>query len=345
MADATTMSSRLTLQDVIRTIPRDCFQPHPGRALGLVTLSLSTTALAYAWLIWNPIGWLLPLAWVFAGTSLTGWFVIAHDCGHRSFSKSTRLNNWLGSLLMLPLLYPFHAWRLGHDHHHRFTNQMQEDNAWRPFRPSEYTCASRGMQVFYRGLRSYFWWVASIAHWAVVHFGLSPVPSHLSAHERQAWRFSVGLVLGFGLIALPSLTYFLGIWGLVKFWVMPWLVYHFWMSTFTLFHHTHPHIPFHEAEAWDPVQAQLSGTVHCQYPFWVEWLCHDINVHIPHHLSTAIPSYHLRRADRALQARFADRMTRTHFNWTLIRSVVQTCHLYDTVRPYLSFRQYHRHSS
>jgi hypothetical protein len=70
---------------------------------------------------------------------------------------------------------------------------------------------------------------------------------------------------------------------------MPWLGYHFWMSTFTVVHHTAPHIPFKPAEQWNAAQAQLSGTVDCEYPRWVEFLCHDISVHVPHHVSSKIP--------------------------------------------------------
>jgi len=44
---------------------------------------------------------------------------------------------------------------------------------------------------------------------------------------------------------------------------------------------SHEDIPFHAADQWQEVSAQLSGTVHCDYPRWVEVLCHDINVHIP----------------------------------------------------------------
>jgi len=33
-------------------------------------------------------------------------------------------------------------------------------------------------------------------------------------------------------------------------------------------HHTAPHIPFRNAEEWNAAQAQLSGTVHCDYPKW-----------------------------------------------------------------------------
>lgn len=40
------------------------------------------------------------------------------------------------------------------------------------------------------------------------------------------------------------------------------------MSTFTMVHHTAPHIPFKPSEEWNAAQAQLNGTVHCDYPSW-----------------------------------------------------------------------------
>lgn len=48
-------------------------------------------------------------------------------------------------------------------------------------------------------------------------------------------------------------------------------------------HHTLPHLPFLPEGQWSDVQARLTMTVHCEYPQWIEFLCHHINVHIPHH--------------------------------------------------------------
>jgi len=89
--------------------------------------------------------------------------------------------------------------------------------------------------------------------------------------ERLWWmqvKISLAAVYAFMAIAFPSLIYFTGITGFFKFWLMPWLGYHFWMSTFTVVHHTAPHIPFKDAKDWDAAQAQLSGTVHCDFPKW-----------------------------------------------------------------------------
>lgn len=58
---------------------------------------------------------------------------------------------------------------------------------------------------------------------------------------------------------LTDCTCCAGISGVLKYWLMPWLGYHFWMSTFTVVHHTAPHIPFKPAEEWNAAKAQLSG--------------------------------------------------------------------------------------
>jgi hypothetical protein len=42
--------------------------------------------------------------------------------------------------------------------------------------------------------------------------------------------------------------------------------------------------------------------VHCDYPALVEFLCHDINVHVPHHVSSKIPWYNLRAATDSLRS-------------------------------------------
>ena len=134
-------------------------------------------------------------------------------------------------------------------------------------------------------MRGWFWWLASIAHWAVLHFNLN----NFEPRDRQKVKRSIALVLAFSAIFFPTLIATTGIWGLVKFWLMPWLGYHFWMSTFTLVHHTVPEIHFASGADWNEAEAQLSGTLHCDYPRWVEVLCHDMNVHVPHHVSVGVP--------------------------------------------------------
>ena len=96
-----------------------------------------------------------------------------------------------------------------------------------------------------------------------------------------------------------------------------------------------------EDSKWQVAIAQLSGTIHCNYPRWVEFLCHDINVHVPHHISTAIPSYNLRMAYRSIQENWAAYLhNECNFSWALVKDVTDKCHLYEEKNCYQSFSEY-----
>jgi len=321
------------LKDIVKTLSQECFEKDRRKAWFSVLISVLAVAIGYVGLISLP-WFLLPIAWIFTGTALTGFFVIAHDCGHRSFAKRRWVNDWVGHILMLPLIYPFHSWRILHDYHHVHTNELHVDNAWQPWTLEDYSSAPGWLRAFYAALRGRLWWLGSIAHWAKLHFDLS----QFAPRDQGKVKVSIAAVAVFAAIFFPTLILTTGIWGFVKFWLMPWLVYHFWMSTFTLVHHTAPNIPFRPTEEWNAAEAQLAGTVHCSYPRWVEILCHDINVHVPHHISVAIPSYNLRLAHQNLKQNWGSEIQEEQFSWALMKKIVDRCHLYHPQSIYQSFK-------
>ena len=110
-------------------------------------------------------------------------------------------------------------------------------------------------------------------------------------------RISVACVYAFIAIGTPLLIRATGLAGLFNYWFIPWLVFHFWVnmhservrtvffffldftaicslscefqfSNVTAINHSSPHIPFKAEDKWSAVQAQFSGTVHCDYPMW-----------------------------------------------------------------------------
>lgn len=327
----------LRLKDILRVLPREVFAKDRRKAWTTLVINVLMVGLGYLGIAAAP-WFLLPVVWVFTGTALTGFFVIGHDCGHRSFANRRWVNDIIGHLAFLPLIFPFHSWRILHNYHHTHTNKLAVDNAWQPWQPESYAQQPAAMKWFYRLImEGRFWWIGSITHWAAIHFNWMK----FEGKQRAQVRLSVLVVLGFAAIAFPTLIATTGIWGFVKFWVVPWLVYHFWMSTFTLVHHTSPDIPFIGADKWNAAQAQLFGTVHCDYPRWVEFLCHDINVHIPHHISTAIPSYNLRLAHRLLKEKWGDELRECRFSWELVTKITDKCHLYSPTDNYQSFTEYH----
>ncbi|MBE9152028.1 fatty acid desaturase [Coleofasciculus sp. LEGE 07092] len=330
-----TTTDTLLLKDILRILPREVFIKNRRKAWTLLLVNVLLVSLGYLGLAIAP--WFcLPPLWIFTGTALTGFFVLGHDCGHRSFANRRWVNDLVGHLMFLPLIYPFHGWRILHNYHHTHTNKLAVDNAWQPFTAEFYTNQTRWLQWLYQGIRGRFWWVGSIAHWAVLHFNWTK----FEGKQRSQVKFSALVVLGFAAIFFPLLIATTGFWGLIKFWFMPWMVYHFWMSTFTIVHHTAPDIPFTPANQWNAAEAQLFGSVHCDYPRWVEFLCHDINVHIPHHVSTAIPSYNLRLAHRALKENWGDNLRECRFSWSLMKQITDQCHLYNSEACYQSFKDY-----
>ena len=331
--DSSSALNDLKISDVVRTLPKSCFQRDWRKAFLSVLITLLSVAIGCTAIVFSP-WFLLPIAWFFTGTAMTGLFVVGHDCGHRSFAKQRWVNDWVGHVMMMPLIYPFHSWRILHDHHHVHTNKLGVDNAWDPWTFETFTSAPPVMKRFYKGMRGAFWWLASIAHWAVLHFNLS----NFAARDRKNIKISVAVVVLFSAAFFPTMYFTVGLWGIVKFWLMPWLGYHFWMSTFTLVHHTVPEVQFQPAHRWSPVPAQLAGTVHCDYPKWVEILCHDINVHVPHHISVAIPSYNLRLAHKSLMANWGEHIHLRQFNWQLMRQISGQCHVFDAQKAYRSFQ-------
>ncbi|HAO09986.1 MAG TPA: fatty acid desaturase [Planktothrix sp. UBA8407] len=339
LASSANSPSNLRLKDIIKSLPREVFLKDQKKAWMTVFINVVLAVAGYFAIAYSP-WFLLPFAWIFTGTALTGLFVIGHDCGHRAFADRRWVNDLVGHIAFLPLIYPFHSWRLGHNHHHKHTNKLTVDNAWEPWKIENYEAASPVVQVAYKLTRGRLWWSGSIFHWAIVHFDWRK----FEGKGREQVKFSSLFVIVCAAIAFPTMIFTLGIWGFVKFWLMPWLVYHFWMSTFTLVHHTAPGIQFKEPQDWDEALAQLSGTVHCNYPAWVEFLCHDINVHIPHHISTAIPFYNLRKAYQSLQDNWGEYLyPESDFSLSLMTDIVDKCHFYDSEKAYTSFTEYNKH--
>jgi omega-6 fatty acid desaturase (delta-12 desaturase) len=331
-------NSDFRLKDIVKTLPRECFQQNSRKAWTQVLLSVLAVGLGYYSLIITP-WFLLPLAWIFTGTALTGFFVIGHDCGHRSFAKRRWVNDLVGHFFMMPLIYPFHSWRIKHNYHHTHTNKLDEDNAWHPIRPEVFenwdTTRQSAFKLF---MRKRLWWVGSIGHWAVVHFDWR----NFKTKDQSSIKLSVAVVVVFAAIAFPLLIATTGLWGFVKFWLVPWMIYHFWMSTFTIVHHTAADVPFATANKWNEALAQLAGTIHCDYPRWVEILCHDINVHVPHHISTAIPSYNLRLAYSSIKENWEPYLhDECQFSWPLMKQITDQCQLYTTDVGYKTFNEHY----
>jgi omega-6 fatty acid desaturase (delta-12 desaturase) len=334
--EVTPLPSTVTLGQIIKSIPKEAYEKDESKALRSLVVTLVANALGMYLLYISPF-WLLPVVWAYCGTAATGLFVIGHDCGHRSFMKSIFWNDAIGTLTMAPLLYPFHAWRIQHNVHHGNTNKLHVDTAWQPVKGHDYVSNNIFYKAVQRGSRGPMWFFGSIGHWIIEHFNLSIFKDD----DLEKVKSSTTIITYFSLIFFPFMFALGGMWGIVKFWFIPWLGFHFWMSTFTLFHHTAPHIPFLDESKWHDATAALQHTIHVRYPAWIDFLTHDISVHVPHHVSTAIPHYNLRMAHASLKKNWAPYVQEVDFTPQLIWHVISQCHIHDDeTRLYKTFADF-----
>ncbi len=336
------------ISDIVKTIPSECFKKNESKAwfFALANVLVVVVGLyGIATLPW----YFLPITWIITGTGLAGFFTLGHDCGHYAFSEKRWVNDVVGHLFLLPLLYPFYSWCIEHNSHHTRTNKIGQpgwrqiheflqgktDPNWQPFRIEAYNLMSSMGRLRYRLIRGRFWWTGTILNWwSQIVLDINK----LAPKDQNKVRFSRRLVLGFSLVFFPTMIVTVGVWGLIKLWFVPWLIYHFWFSTFTLIHHTSPKTDWKVDGQWNAAEANLCGTVHCDYPWWVEFLSHDINYHIPHHLSTAIPFYNLRKAHQSIRENWGPYVRECKLSWSLINEITTQCHLYDSAdEGYISF--------
>jgi omega-6 fatty acid desaturase (delta-12 desaturase) len=75
---------------------------------------------------------LWPIYWYVQGSIFTGVWVLAHECGHQSFSESELANNIIGTICHSLLLVPYHSWRITHSKHHSNTGSCTNDEVFCP---------------------------------------------------------------------------------------------------------------------------------------------------------------------------------------------------------------------
>lgn len=336
MRPSTNKASQLgSISELIRSIPPSCFQSSLLKST-LFVLRDYAIVLASAYLILSLDSWLLgPLVAVVMGCGLGGLFVIGHDAGHRSFCKSVKINNFVGHLTTSPVLWPFHIWRIDHDHHHRHSCHIDKDTAWRPTTYKLWRRMPKLPKFIYKWTRSGFFFMGSFyTTYLLIKEGLQADKStKLSDSEKRDVKFSLRITFLMA-FSYASLTVYLGgLYGFVCLFLIPQCVFHFLLSTFTYFHHTAPDTKFFSRTQWRPELAQLRGSLHVRYPRILETLVHDINWHVPHHVCVGIPHYHLRKAYRALKQRYPDDIREYTFNLAHVRAVTSRCHFIASRSP------------
>lgn len=238
-----------------------------------ITCGLEGGAIA---LIYSPLSL---LGWILHTLTLIRVFVQFHDMAHYSFFPSIQLNTFFGELLGMYLVYPFHAWRLGHNHHHQhFGILLGEDNSQTIlFTKREYEQYNLPTRCLVRILREpfVFFFITVPFLWIFGTFIL-----YLSRARESP---SNVLTKGFGLTLLFCFA------------STPFLVSYYLSVVIgaVLFHLQHSvNLPYRKTkEQWNRNSASLEGSTLLHVPFFLKPFTNGIEYHHIHHLQTLVPSY------------------------------------------------------
>jgi omega-6 fatty acid desaturase / acyl-lipid omega-6 desaturase (Delta-12 desaturase) len=131
-----------TIGDIHRAIPKHCFERSAARGLGYVARDV--VSLAVTFYLTNKLvtpefipstavrAGLWAVYTVVQGLFGTGLWVLAHECGHQSFSPSKTLNDTVGWICHSALLVPYFSWKISHGKHHKATGHMERDMVFVP---------------------------------------------------------------------------------------------------------------------------------------------------------------------------------------------------------------------
>jgi omega-6 fatty acid desaturase (delta-12 desaturase) len=224
-------------------------------------------------------------------------FIIQHDCGHGSFFRSTRLTTWVGSILGVVTLTPYHYWKKTHAMHHATSGKLDHRGFGdiTTLTVAEYLALSRWGKLRYRVYRHplVLFGIGAVIHFLVRHRIPTIVPK---TWTRERWSIlwtdvalaalvtAMGVTLGFRAVCLVVLPF-----TLLACSIGVWLFY--------VQHQFEPAYWEHDS-AWDYDAAALQGSSYYQLPAPLQWLTGNIGLHHVHHLNARIPNYRLQQTFR-----------------------------------------------
>jgi len=138
-----------TIKQIYDAIPKRCFER--SAATGLYYVARDLALLASTFYIFHnyvtpetiasrPVrAGLWTLYTFMQGVFGTGLWVLAHECGHQSFSPSKTLNDTVGWICHSALLVPYFSWKISHGKHHKATGHIERDMVFVPATREEWS--------------------------------------------------------------------------------------------------------------------------------------------------------------------------------------------------------------
>lgn len=220
-------------------------------------------------------------------------FMIQHDCGHRSFFRSSWLNDLLGNAIGVLTLTPHSYWRRAHNIHHATSGNLDSRGIGdvHILTVREYLELSLWRRLAYRLYRN-----------PVSFLGVGPIYLFVIKFRlpldlvRRHPRMLVSIMITNLAIAvlITGLILWLGVAETIML-QAPIIILSSLAGVWLFYaQHQFEQTCWRRDENWDFYEAAVYGSSYYDLPQPLRWLTADIGIHHIHHLSSRIPNYRLR---------------------------------------------------
>lgn len=269
-------------------------QPQASRSI--MQLLTTVVPLAGLWaamlMTVNDAYWVTLLLAIPAAAFTMRLFIIQHDCGHRSFFKSSRLNGVVGFLIGIVTLTPHEYWRRAHNIHHATCGNLQQRGIGdiSVLTVAEYKALPAWQRLAYRIYRTPL--VILVVGPLFVFILKFRLPLDLIRRKPGLLTGIMGTNLGIAaLFAVLGLNFGFAEVLMIELPVIflsssagVWLFY---------VQHQFENTYWRKESDWDFSEASVMASSYYDLPQPLRWLTGDIGIHHIHHLSCRIPNYRL----------------------------------------------------
>lgn len=273
---------------------RSIFQLTTTMALFLATCVLMYCTMQYSYLL------MLALA-IPASGFLVRIFIFQHDCGHGSFFKSRKANDWVGRVLSLLTFTPYDFWRRAHNKHHATSGNLDQRSIGGidTITVREYQSFSKRKQLAYRIYRNpYILLILGTPLYTIIaqripfNQGTAFYENYQSLSMQSIWKsimLTNAALVGF----YGTFSFLLGLEVVIALY-LPVLVLATWIGGWLFYiQHQFEDAYWERHEDWNVLEAALMGSTYYALPKVFQWFVGNIGLHHIHHLCSKIPNYKL----------------------------------------------------
>lgn len=286
--------------DIMMTI-KEFTRGYTAKSDRLASLSLGGTLLVYGGAlaagvqVWGSI-WVVPCLVILAFASVR-LYVLQHDFGHGSLFVSKRANELCGYLTSVFSLTPFQVMKYNHNMHHAYLGNLDHRETTEVYTMTlaEWQRAPWHRRLWYRIYRN-----------PVVMLSLGGIYAYFLAYRwpRNTRKIGVVGVLVHNAMVASFVWTVWSAFGAAGLWVLGLsAVLAGMIGVFLVYlQHNFEETYWDRKPDLDFQKATLEGSSSLDLGWWWDLGTGNIAYHDLHHFNPGIPSYHLRRCQRALPA-------------------------------------------